>query len=177
MSRFCTLSLVFWFGPTRETAFSGWYRRKRALQVQCFRPRDAFGPALGTDIALSTRHAGTRLVSRSQWIKRYDYRPLMRATACHRTRRERSSRRSPGRNPVAHPNAIARAMKPRPNGTRRRGLASRSTVVTARPRARRAVRARVWRVERRDALHERRDVSSGPFRAPGARIFPFAQFR
>ena len=33
----------------------------------------------------------------------------MRATACPSTRRERSSRRSPGRNPVAHPNAIARA--------------------------------------------------------------------
>lgn len=70
---------------------------------------DAFGPDADTGATLSTRHAGTRLVSRSQWIKRYDHHPLMRSTACPRTRRERSSRRSPGRNPVAHPNAIARA--------------------------------------------------------------------
>lgn len=68
-----------------------------------------FGPDDDTGATLSTRHAGTRLVSRSQWIKRYDDHPLMRSTACPSTRRERSSRRSPGRNPVAHPNAIARA--------------------------------------------------------------------
>ena len=125
-----------------------------------------FGPDDDTGATLSTRHAGTRLVSRSQWIKRYDDHPLMRSTACPSTRRERSSRRSPGRNPVAHLNAIARAMKPRPNGTRRRGLASRSTVVTARPRARRAARAGLAR-----------RASRRPPRASGRFIRPLPRAR
>ena len=100
----------------------------------------------------------------------------MRSTACPRARRERRSRRSPGRNPVAHrANASARADETPAARDPAPGAASRSTVVTTRPGARRDTRACVWLVERRDASHERRDVSSGSFRALGAHVFSLAR--
>ena len=57
-------------------------------------------------------------------------------------------------------------MKPRPHGTRRRGVASRSTVVTTRQGAHRDLCTLVWRIEYGEAIRELLDVSLGPFRAP-----------
>ena len=87
----------------------------------------------------------------------------MRATACPSTRRERSSRRSPGRNPVHAQRHRSEPMKPpaTPGAGVRRARRSR-------PRARRARAGLARRASRRPPRASGRFIR--PFRAPGARI-------